>query len=174
MTRWTIIPLTAILIAGCVPTVETRIMSSGQPTVAGAIFSLSDDQISTPELRYAQNLVADALRAKGFTSGESAALHLEVTLAVRSASLALGTAAGPGSLSPAKRQKPLQSCDDREFRVGVALTRVADGVLAYQGSAAEYHCNLPLAEALPDLVDAALADFGNPRGGYVVSRKMRD
>lgn len=88
--------------------------------------------------------------------------------------MALGTAAGPGSLSPAKRKKPLQSCEDREYRVGVTLTRVADGALAYQGSAAEHHCNMPLAEALPGLVDAALADFGNPRGAYSVMREGRD
>jgi hypothetical protein len=173
MRRQTVL-FAAALVAGCSQSVETRISSNGQPAAVTGSFSFSDNNASTPELRDARSLVSDALLERGLTAAASGALNLEVTLAVRPASLALGTAAGPGSLSPAKRRKPLQSCQDREYRIGVTLTRVADGVLAYQGSAAEYHCNMPLAEALPALVSAALVDLGNPRGAYKLKRAGRD
>ncbi len=174
MTRWFITTLAATLTVGCSQTVETRISSAGQPSAVTGSFTFSDTEAPTSESRYARNLVSDALLERGFKADESGSLHLEVTLAVRPASLALGTATGPGSLSPAKRQKPLQSCEDREYRVGVTLTLIANGALAYQSSAAEYHCNMPLSEALPGLVDAALADLGNPRGEYKIQRAGRD
>jgi hypothetical protein len=88
----------------------------------------------------------------------------------RDAALAVGSVSGPQSLSPAKRRKPFQSCADKEFRVGITLTRIADGTELYRSRVAEYHCNLPLADALPDLVDAALADLGQPRGRYSTLR----
>lgn len=174
MTRWIIISLTATLIAGCASTVETRISSIGQPALAAAAFSLSQNMNKTSELLSAQKLVSDALVARGYTIVENGALHLEVTLAERPGALALGTATGPASLAQPKRKKPLQNCEDREYRIGIALTRVADGVLVYRGSAAEYHCNLPLADAISELVKAALADLGNPRGTYAVKRTGRD
>lgn len=173
MTRWLIIPLAASMIAGCSPSVETRVSSIGRTAIAPAGFSFSE-KAQTHELRTAQALVSGKLLERGFTAAENAPLHLEVTLAVRPASLALGTAGGPGSLAKAKRQKPLQNCEDHEYRIGVALTQVSDGALLYQGSAAEYHCNMPLAEALSGLADAALADIGNPRGSYAVKRKVQD
>jgi hypothetical protein len=172
--RALVIILAASLIAGCSQTVETRISSAGLSAPAAARFVLADSKAATPELRHAQMLVTDALLAHGFQPGDAATLHLEITVADRPAALALGTAAGPGSLSPAKRKKPLQSCEDREYRIGVALTRIADGMLIYQANAAEYHCKLKLAEALPDLVQAALADFGTPRGAYARRRTARD
>ena len=174
MMRYLVVPLTAILIAGCSQTVETRIMSKGQSTLVAGPFSLSENKTQTAELLAAQKLVSDALVSRGYAIAENGALHLEVSLAERPAELSLGTAVGPASLAVAKRKKPLQSCKDREYRIGVALTRIADGALMYQSSAAEYHCNQTLADALPELVKAALADLGNPRGIYVVKRTGRD
>ena len=174
MKRYLIVPLTAILIAGCSQTVETRITSKGQPALVADAFSLSENKSQTSELLFAQKLVSDALVSRGYSTAENGALHLEVSLAERPAALALGTAAGPASLAVAKRKKPLQSCKDREYRIGVALTQISDGALLYQSSAAEYHCNQTLAGALPELVKAALADMGNPRGSYAVKRTGRD
>lgn len=174
ITRVHIVLLVAILITGCAQSVETRISSKGQPAAVSGSYSFTYDNAPTPELRYARSLVSDLLLERGLKASRNGTLNLEVTLAVRPASIAVGTDNGPGSLSPAKPKKPLQSCEDHEYRVGVTLTRVADGVLAYQGSSAEYHCNMPLAEALPGLVDAALADLGNPRGNYSSKRAGRD
>ena len=174
MMRYLVVPLTAMLIAGCSQAVETRITSKGQPALVAGAFSLSENKSQTAELLAAQKLVTDALLSRGYAVAENGTLHLEVSLSERPAELSLGTAAGPASLAIAKRKKPLQSCKDREYRIGVALTRVTDGALVYQASAAEYHCNQPLAEVLPELVKAALADLGNPRGTYSVRRTGRD
>ena len=174
MSRLLIVPLTAILIAGCSQTVETRIMSKGQPALVAGAFSLSENRTQTAGLSSARTLVSDVLVSRGYEIAKNGALHLEVSLSERPAELSLGTAAGPASIAIAKRKKPLQSCEDREYRIGVALTRIADGALLYQSSAAEYHCNQTLTDALPDLVKAAMADLGKPRAAYVVKRAGRD
>jgi len=51
---------------------------------------------------------------------------------------------------------------------------VIDGSEIYRGRAAEYHCKVEMADALPKLVEAALADFGTPRGNYVLTRNGRE
>lgn len=109
---------------------------------------------------------------KGFELAKEAKLHAEITLDARDASLALGS--GTEKLSVPKRRKPLQRCNDREYRFGITLTRVTDGMEIYRGRAAEYHCKMTIAEALPTLVDAALADLGQPRGSYALVRKAKD
>lgn len=174
MTRWLMLSVAASILGGCSPVVETRISSSGRANLTPAAYSFSEPSASTPELQTAQRLVSDNLRTRGFVVSDNAPLHMELTLAVRPASLALGTASGPGSLATAKRKKPFQNCEDREFRIGIALTQVSDGALLYQGSAAEYHCNMSLMRAIPDLVVAALTDLGKPRGRYAVERKAQD
>ncbi len=126
------------------------------------------------ELRTAYRLVAAGLTQKGFTLAKEAPLHLEITLDSRPASLSLGNRDGADSVSPAKRQRMLQSCQDSEYRIGLTLTRVADAAEIYKSRAAEYHCKMPVAEALPTLVKAALADFGSPRGTYAIMRKGRE
>ncbi len=174
MKPWLSAPFAVIMIAGCSANVETRISSTGLNAATPSTFFSAQDKMASPELANAYRLVSGNLSERGYKPAENASLHLEVTLAVRPASLALGTAAGPGTLAKAKRRKPLQSCEDREYRIGVTLSQVGNGALLYQGSAAEYHCNMPLAEALPALVDAALVDLGNPRGSYVIKRKAQD
>ncbi len=165
----------AMLVSGCGSSVETRISSSGiTPVEASEYMLVLPADNAPPDLRGAYFRVAEKLHAKGFTVSETAALHLEITLDARDASLALGSTAGPESLSAPKRKKPLQSCKDKEYRLGVTLTRIADGEEIYRGRVAEYHCRMTVAEALPALVDAALADFGQPRGSYAVMRTAKD
>lgn len=127
---------------------------------------------TSPELRSAYTLVVKNMAQKGFAIAKQARLHAEITLDARDAALALASSAG--NLSAPKRRKALQSCNDREYRIGVTLTRVADGAEIYRGRAAEYHCKMTIVEALPTLVDAALADLGQPRGSYAVMRKAKD
>lgn len=129
---------------------------------------------TSAELHSAYKLVAASMAQKGFALAKEAPLHLEITVDARPAALSLGSKDGPDSLSPAKRKRPLQSCEDREYRLGVTLTKVGDGSEVYRGRAAEYHCKLEVADALPTLVNAALADFGSPRGTYVLTRKGRE
>jgi hypothetical protein len=54
------------------------------------------------------------------------------------------------------------------------MTRISDGAELFKGRAAEYHCKMTAEEAMPALVDAALADLGKPRGSYVLKRAARD
>lgn len=165
----------ALLVSACGAGVETRISSSGTtPTESGKYMVTLPADDAPKDLSGAYQRVAEKLAAKGFAVSETAALFLEVTLDARDAALALGSAAGPQSLSKAKRKKPLQSCKDMEYRLGVTLTRVADAAEIYKGRAAEYHCRMTVAEALPALVDAALADLGQPRGSYKVMRSAKD
>ncbi|MBL0924537.1 MAG: hypothetical protein IBJ12_08760 [Sphingomonadaceae bacterium] len=128
----------------------------------------------SPDLVSARSLVAQKLSQMGFVQANNASIYLEVTFDVRDASLSLGSELGSGSLSPAKKRKPLQSCADREFRLGITMTRIVDGAELFKGRAAEYHCKMTAEEAMPVLVNAALSDLGNPRGGHVVKRAARD
>lgn len=159
-------------LAGCSNVVETRISSSGQAGVSPASFSYDTELPKTAELQAAYDQVATGLAAKGLGKAETGALNLQVSLSSRPAQLALAT--GSGTLSPAKNKKALQSCQDKEYRLLVILTQITDGSEIYRGSAAEYHCNMPMADALPTLVNAALADVGQPRGSYAVMRKAKD
>ncbi len=170
-----LVPMTiAIAVSACSSGVGMRISSSGIASPNAQSYMTISTAEASPELQSAYAVVAINLAQKGFFKATEAPLHLEVTIDRRDAALALGSPAGPHSLSAPKQRKPLQSCKDQEYRFGITVTRVADGVEIYKGKAAEHHCNLPMAEALPALVDAALADFGAPRGAYSVKRKVRD
>lgn len=172
MMRLTFPIASLLLISACSSGVETRISSSGIANPAAASFMISTVAGTSEDLRAAYALVAKNMVGRGFTMAKEAPLHLEITLDARGADLALATATGP--MSSPKKRKPLQSCGDREYRFSVTLTRVADGLEIYKGRAAEYHCKMPVKEALPILVNAALADLGQPRGSYVVKRQARD
>lgn len=164
----------ALLGAGCSGNLETRVASSGAQSPRPEAYMISTVDETSTELRTAYKLVAATMAQKGFPLAKEAAFHLEITLDARPAILALGGKDGASSLSPAKKKKPLQSCEDREYRLGVTLTKVSDGTEIYRGRAAEYHCKVPVTDALPTLVGAALADFGSPRGSYATLRKGRE
>jgi hypothetical protein len=155
-------------LAACSSGVETRISSSGIRVSGPQEIMLSIGPEASPELRTAYALVTSDLTKKGYAMADEAPLHLAVTVDARDADLALK--AGASNLSAAKKKKAFQNCNDKEYRVGVTLVRVADGGEIYRGRSSEYHCNMTIADALPDLVKAALADFGKPRGSYVVTR----
>jgi hypothetical protein len=163
-----------LIVSACSSGVETRIASGGVTSPQTEPYMVSALPNSSAALQAGYALVGEGLAAKGFVTAAEAPLHLEVTVDERDASLALGSGAGPQSLAAPKRKKPLQSCADREFRLGITLTRVADGVEIYRGRAAEYHCKMSVTDALPALVDAALADFGQPRGSYIVKRNAKE
>lgn len=160
----------ALLVSACSSGVETRIDSAGMSALNVQSFSGSAAEDAQADLKQAYTLARDALVARGFTPAQDGGLLLQVTLDSRDASLALGTSAGQANLSAAKRRKPLQSCEDKEFRLGLTVTRISDGTEIYRSRVAEYHCKMPLADALPFMVKTALADLGKPRGSYLVRR----
>jgi hypothetical protein len=116
----------------------------------------------------ARNMVSAKLAQLGFTLDDAGVLQLHVAVSERDAAIALSSE--KGEIAKAKRRRPLQSCADKEYRLAVALTRISDGALVYRGSAAEYHCNVKLAQAMPALVDRVLADLAAPKGDYALTR----
>jgi hypothetical protein len=150
-----------LAVTGCVGPVETRIDSAGAASVKPTTF-----QIAEAAAAEALPAVVAGLTQKGFEQAGVGQLSLQVTVSDRPAELALQS--GSTTLSPAAGKK---RCAKREYRLGITLTRVADGTEVYRAHAAEFHCKQTLTEVLPVLVNAALADLGAPRGSYIVKRR---
>ncbi len=174
MRCWPLVGAAAVLfLTGCAGPIETRVTSMGEPSIAAARYLVTGDEpVPQGELLLARNLVTDALLKREIAASPLGELHLEVTVSSRLASLGLKQSGG--ALSQAKPMKPLQNCVDQEYRLGITLTRIADGKQLYRGTAAQYHCHMPLSEAVPKLVDAAIADLGAPKGSYSIKNNGED
>jgi hypothetical protein len=155
-----------LLLTGCAGPIETRISSDGSTSISPAQFSV--EKTSNIAGATAQDLVIKALSQKGFQLADPAMHSLHVSVSDRPSHLAIN--AGEKTLSPATDKK---LCAAREFRLGITLTRIADGAVTYQAHAAEYHCKQTLSQVLPYLVDAVVNDLGSPRGSYIVKRPRR-
>jgi hypothetical protein len=163
---WKASPLVFLIVSACVGPIETRVDSRGlndkQPV---AIFT--DPEVSASSVdayrRVEQALVAKGFRASSDPAKADASLH--VTLSDRPADLSLNS--GSEVLAPHAGRK---LCAKREYRLGLTLTKIADGAIIYKSHAAEFHCKQTVQQALPALVDAALRDIGVPRGAYIVKR----
>lgn len=153
-----------LLLAACSGPIETRIDSAGMASVEPMSFAIDTDLIGPAA--GAQAVVTKLLTEKGFRSAEVAELDLTVTVSDRPANLAL--LEGRQTIAPAAGKRP---CAKRDYRLGVVLTKISDGSIYYRGHAAEYHCKLALDDVLGKLVEAAMADLGNPRGSYSVKRR---
>lgn len=155
------------MLAGCAGPIETRVSSIGQTGIVPAKIQLDSDISGTGAQAYA--LVAEALANKGFSAGEPSDYSLHVSVSDRPANLSLN--AGKDVLAPVTGKE--QICATREYRLGVTLTRITDGTVAYRAHAAEFHCKHTLQQALPFLVEAAAKDLGQPQGSYAVKRPRR-
>lgn len=153
----------SLFLAACTGPIETRVDSSGLAASQPAIFVVDPD--ATGLVAGAQAKVAMALIERGYRAEPAGALNLQVTISDRPASLALQS--GARTLSPSVGKK---RCAKREYRLGLTLTRIADGAEIYRSSAAEFHCKLPIEDVLGNLASAALADLGAPRGSYTLKR----
>ena len=158
-----LVPLLFLLVSACIGPIETRVDSRGLGGAQPVVF-FADPDVVGPAAD-AQKLVAQALVAKGYRAAEMADVSLHVTLSDRPADLSLHS--GSAVLAPTSGKK---RCAKREYRLGVTLTKIADGSLYYQSHAAEFHCKLKVEQVLPALVDAALKDIVAPRGSYTVKR----
>lgn len=156
-------PTLFLLVSACIGPIETRVDSRGLGGAQPVSFAADPDVLGS--IVDAQKLVAQALVAKGYRPAEMADVSLHVTLSDRPAELSLHS--GPAVLAPTSGKK---RCAKREYRLGVTLTKIADGSVYYQSHAAEFHCKLTVERVLPALVDAALKDIAAPRGSYTVKR----
>jgi hypothetical protein len=162
-----------LFLTGCAGPIETRVTSIGEPSIAAARYLVTGDEpVLQGELLLARNLVTDALLKREIAASPLGELNLEVTISSRLASLGLKQA--ESTVSQAKSIKLLQNCIDREYRLGITLTRIADGKQLYRGTAAQYHCHATLADTVPKLVDAAIADLGAPKGSYTIKNKGQE
>ena len=152
-----------LLVSACIGPIETRVDSRGSGGAQPVSFASDPDVLGSAV--DAQKLVAESLSAKGYRAADLAEVSLHVTLSDRPADLSLQS--GPAVIAPNSGKK---LCAKREYRLGVTLTKIADGSLYYQSHAAEFHCKLTVQQVLPALVDAALKDIDAPRGAYIVKR----
>ncbi|NJM49795.1 MAG: hypothetical protein HC843_02000 [Sphingomonadales bacterium] len=162
----------AALLSSCSAKIDTRVMSSGVqgPSAAGYIV-VPPANLESPAYHQSKALIAKQLSAKGYQAANDGSLYLEVGIAARPASLSLRQSGK--LLAEASTKRRAGKCQNQEYRLTVALTRISDGAEIYRGSAGEYHCKQPLEAVLPQLVGAALADLGNPKGDYVNSRWIK-
>lgn len=152
---------------GCAHHVETRVTSEGSTAITAATIMRNDDSAAAPS--EAQKLVSEALVAKGYRIADSAVYHLEVAWSARPASLAISTKKGVADIAEGAKSG---GCKATEYRLGVTLTKIADGQQDYHAVASEHHCQMPVTQVLPILVAAATADVGAPRGAYKIKRKL--
>jgi hypothetical protein len=163
---WKASPLVFLIVSACVGPIETRVDSRGL-NEAQPVSILADTDVAVASSE-AHRVVEQALFAKGFRAASEspkADVSLHVTLSDRPADLSLN--AGSEVLAPPSGKK---RCAKREYRLGLTLTKIADGAIIYKSHAAEFHCKQTVQQALPALVDAALRDIGAPRGAYIVKR----
>jgi hypothetical protein len=161
----------ALILTGCVRYVETHTDSVGISLINPAGYLLvTPEKVVSPELSKAQEIVAQRLSAKGYAAAENGTMYLQVGTAIRPASLSLSKPAG--ILAKADKKRGSSKCVWNEYRVVIVLTTISDGTEMYHGSASEYHCKESLTETLPILIDAALADLGNPRGAVTTKRRL--
>ena len=171
----TVLLLAIMGLSGCSGPIETRILSAGQG-IDGGISLVQTPPASPPLNAKAHELALAGLQKHvGLSAGEPSH-QLTVTLSERPAALALhaGEKQAVRVVAAAKRRKPLQNCDDREFRLTILIMRISDGAVGYRGEASEYHCKASIEESLPHLVDAALADLRSPKGPHSLMRRGRD
>lgn len=160
--------------AACAGPVETRINAAGAgvapqqalmwaPLPAGA----------SAEVEQARTALANALQTQGYRIVDEAPLALSLGVSERPARIGLTMGQG-AALSPAKEDRPLQSCDDRMLRLRVSIVDPVSGETRYSGAAEEAHCHATLTEALPRLARLAVADMASPAGARLVQSAGRD
>lgn len=159
-------------LSSCGGPIETRVHSAG-PGVGASTTIWQEELPTAAAASEARKAVIALLAENGFRETPTGSVQLHVAFAERDASIAVKAKSGDVAtdISTAKSKKPLQSCADRELRLSVTLTRIADAVELYRGEASEFHCKARSAEVLPSLVKAALADLSQPKGTYVVTRQ---
>jgi hypothetical protein len=174
--RW-VVPLAAMIsVSACTGPIETRVSSSGV-ALSGSRTIADEPQASQSDIvRQARALTLAKLAGRGFSLVSNGDQKLDVTVSERPANLLItaGEEQDKAVLASPKPKEPLQSCVDTEFSLVVRLTKVADGTEVYRGRAAEFHCEAGLADVMPYLVDAALADMGSPKGEHIVKRRGLD
>jgi len=166
----------ALLLAGCASPVMTRLDTAAPaPLPSRASFALMPEADEAGLLpAQARDMVAAALRQRGWSQAESGSYLLAVTLADRPATIALkaGDDFGKpvGTLAPAADRSNNKGCARRDHRLTITLTERASGAVVYTGAASEFHCKAGLDETLPHLVAAAVERLDTGSGRVQIAR----
>lgn len=169
----------ALLLAGCASPVVTRIDATAPAPIAPrttfAIAPVPDDLGVLPG--QARDMVAAALRQRGWSQAQEGDYLLTVTLADRPASITLKAGDDFGkpvaTLAPAADRSNNQGCARRDHRLTITLTDRVSGAIAFAGAASEFHCKAALNDSLPYLVSAAVDRLDAGSGTLQVARKGR-
>ena len=176
-----VLPILAVtaLLAGCASPVVTRIDAASPVAIAApASFALAPvpDDIAPVHVQ-ARDMVVAGLRQRGWRDVDTADYLLAVTLADRPADANLRAGDDTGRavtvIAPAATRENNSGCARRDHRLAITLTERTSGIIAYSGSAAEFHCKAALPESLPYLVSAALDGMGRQPGIRQVERDGR-
>lgn len=163
------------LVTACAGPIETRIdsaLTAAPAKGASYILSAPEGPLGSVE-NEAARLLETRLAEHGLsrtTDAETATHAVALSVSDRPADMTYRT--GDNALTTVKPKKPFQNCQDRDFRVAVVITRIADASDTYRGSAAEYHCKAKMLAVMPSLLDAALSGLsGDVSGARIVKRK---
>ncbi len=167
----------ALLLAGCASPVVTRVDASAPARLPrGASFALApvpeDGNVLTGQAR---DMVAAALRQRGWSQTAQGNYLLVVTLADRPANITLKAGDDFGkpvaTLAPAADPSNNTGCAKRDHRLTITLTERTSGNIAFAGSASEYHCKAGLYDTLPYLVAAAVERLDTGSGRVQFARE---
>ena len=149
-------------LAGCAGPVETRYGSAGPlPASATAVSILSvpvtdDGGPAAAVQAQARSAVVAELARRGIAIAPDSASRLELAITARGADSGVGIIGG-ADLSPAKKQRLLQSCLDTTYRLALALYAGTAPATVSRGWAEESHCHGRLDQSLPTLARHAVA-----------------
>lgn len=169
--------LAAILLAGCASPVVTRVDASAPvalpPRASFVLVDMGDDGDILPG--QARDMVAAALRQRGWRQAQGADYLLSVTLADRPAMVRVNAGddqgKSVGTLAPAADRSNNRGCAERDHRLTIILTERDSGAIAFAGAASEFHCKGRLTDSLPHLVSAAVERLDVGSGRVQIARK---
>ncbi|MGD9812070.1 MAG: hypothetical protein AB7U35_12190 [Sphingobium sp.] len=162
-------------LAACAGPIKTDLHSLGPGMADTGVLAWASAPTgnAAPVLDEARQEVSGVLVAKGFGFSDVAPYSVSLGLSERPGDMAVAAEDGV-SLSPAKRRRLLQDCEDRIFRLRVTIVDRATGLVRYDGAAEEAHCKAGLNEVLPRLARLAVADLAQPRGEHRILSRGRD
>ncbi len=160
--------------AGCASHVSLRAGAAGAPLPPGqSVKIIGTDPNGTVIAATTQHAVIKALGKRGYTVVPDAAARLEIGVTDRLASTGIAIIGGD-DLSPAKRQKFLQSCKDRTYRLVLTFYGASSDVPVTRAWSEEHHCKGTLDASIAGLADKAVAALAIGSSSEVTSQRGKD
>lgn len=161
------------LMTACAGPIETRIDTAipAAPDKGATYFLSAPEGAAAPAQEAAIALLEPRLAAQGLTRTMDAEVtQYVVSLGVADRPVDVSFMVDGAAVGTPKKKYWFQRCADREYRITVAIQKVADGSRSYQGSASEYHCKAKFDDVMPSLLDAALSGLNGKTGARIEKR----